>query len=425
MLAVGGDPEPPLDGRGSALRAEVRRHPRDRRAGVRPVADRRGCGRATATRSPSSSRTSSAALEDWGRDLSGTIVLDGEVVALDEAGTPQGFQRLQHRIHVSVPGYRSKKAILPPDEQPAALVVFDLLHRQRARPPRAAAHGSTGGARARARGAPVPLLDAAHQRAGGRRWPGAPRAREGAGVGGLLVKQARSPYRTGTRSPEWRKLKLQHVDEFVVCGCTEPQGARARFGALILGARTGDNAKNGTLSYVGDVGTGFNGAELDRLWGMLQRLATKASPFADTPVDAGQARALGDADAGGAGPLYGDHRRGSPAASGVPGPPRRQDGGRGRRAGGTRFASTGKAVQPRCTCARTATEGRQRVERGESRHRLRGRAPRRPRPERPRPTPNESRNHDEVPRRSPSTRARRQRCSISSSPSNNRRRMAG
>ena len=52
---------------------------------------------------------------------------------------------------------------------------------------------------------------------------------------GLLVKQARSPYRSGRRSPEWRKLKLQHVDEFVVCGYTEPQGTRARFGALILG----------------------------------------------------------------------------------------------------------------------------------------------------------------------------------------------
>ncbi len=52
---------------------------------------------------------------------------------------------------------------------------------------------------------------------------------------GLLVKQARSPYRAGKRSAEWRKLKLQNVDEFVVCGYTEPQGTRTRFGALILG----------------------------------------------------------------------------------------------------------------------------------------------------------------------------------------------
>ncbi len=54
------------------------------------------------------------AVATWGRDLEGPVVLDGEVVALDERGRPAGFQRLQHRIHVSVPGYRSKKAILPP-----------------------------------------------------------------------------------------------------------------------------------------------------------------------------------------------------------------------------------------------------------------------------------------------------------------------
>ena len=35
--------------------------------------------------------------------------------------------------------------------------------------------------------------------------------REREGWEGLLVKQARSPYRTGKRSPEWRKLKLEKV----------------------------------------------------------------------------------------------------------------------------------------------------------------------------------------------------------------------
>jgi ATP-dependent DNA ligase len=39
----------------------------------------------------------------------------------------RGFQRLQHRIHVTVPGFNSKKQILPPDEQPAAFIAFDLL----------------------------------------------------------------------------------------------------------------------------------------------------------------------------------------------------------------------------------------------------------------------------------------------------------
>ena len=52
------------------------------------------------------------AVGKWGRRLPGTVVLDGEVTALDAHGRPAGFQRLQHRIHVSVPGYRPNKAML-------------------------------------------------------------------------------------------------------------------------------------------------------------------------------------------------------------------------------------------------------------------------------------------------------------------------
>src|SRR6478672_13041118 len=65
-----------------------------------------------------------AAFGEWGRDLKGPVVLDGEIVALDAKGRPAGFQRLQNRIHVSVPGYRSSKPILHPDEQPAAFIAF-------------------------------------------------------------------------------------------------------------------------------------------------------------------------------------------------------------------------------------------------------------------------------------------------------------
>ena len=54
-------------------------------------------------------------------------MIDGEVVALDEEGRPASFQRIQHRIHVTVPGFNSKKQILTPEEQPVAFVAFDLL----------------------------------------------------------------------------------------------------------------------------------------------------------------------------------------------------------------------------------------------------------------------------------------------------------
>src|SRR5829696_6653184 len=67
------------------------------------------------------------ALATWLKKLKAPVVLDGEIVALDEEMRPASFQRLQHRIHVTVPGFRSKKKILPPQEQPAAFIAFDLL----------------------------------------------------------------------------------------------------------------------------------------------------------------------------------------------------------------------------------------------------------------------------------------------------------
>jgi bifunctional non-homologous end joining protein LigD len=101
---------------------------------------------------------------------------------------------------------------------------------------------------------------------------------------GLLVKYARSVYRDGRRSPEWLKMKITKQDEFVVGGWTEPKGARVYFGSLILGRYD----ESGNLVHVGDVGTGFNGAELERLWKLLQPSETKQSPFAGKPKSLGK-----------------------------------------------------------------------------------------------------------------------------------------
>ena len=219
------------------------------------------------------------AVGEWGRRLPGTVVLDGEVTALDAHGKPAGFQRLQHRIHVSVPGYRSSKPILPPDQQPAALIVFDLLREGdddlRGRPL------TERRARLEAlfrKHRPTTTFVRLTEQAVGDGRPLMVRAKH-EGWEGLLVKYARSPYRTGKRSPEWLKLKLQKQDEFVIGGWTAPQGTRAHFGALILGA-TGES---GTLEYVGDVGTGFSGAELTRLFDLLKRIETPTCPFAVKP----------------------------------------------------------------------------------------------------------------------------------------------
>jgi bifunctional non-homologous end joining protein LigD len=248
---------------------------------------------------------------EWGRALEGPVVLDAEIVALDEQGRPAGFQRLQHRIHVSVPGYRSRKPILAPEAQPAAIIVFDVLRNGdldlRSRPLTErrehlealfTAHPSAS-----------PLLRLAEQRAGDGR-PLLARA-DHEGWEGLLVKRARSRYQAGRRSPDWLKYKLHRQDEFVVGGWTAPKGTRSHFGALMLGVpsgprdlpppprlppppfrlrRTRGRASKASgprravsLRYVGDVGTGFTERELDKLWQLLRRLETPACPFGTPP----------------------------------------------------------------------------------------------------------------------------------------------
>ena len=224
-----------------------------------------------------------AALSAWAGTLTAPVVLDGEIVALDGRGRPAGFQRLQGRINVSVPGYRSSAKPQSPAEQPTALIVFDLLRDGdvdwRARPLRARRAALV----TRCAAMQGPALRVSDQVAADGHALYA-RARD-EGWEGLLVKVADSPYRAGRRTPEWRKFKIQQQDEFIVAGWTEPKGARHGFGALILGARAAD----GTLTYVGDVGTGFSGAELDRLFAMLETLATDTCPFGTPPKTPGKA----------------------------------------------------------------------------------------------------------------------------------------
>src|SRR5205807_9489579 len=87
---------------------------------------------------------------------------------------------------------------------------------------------------------------------------------------GLIAKHVDSQYKSGKRTPDWRKLKIVHEQEFVVGGWTEPRHSRAHFGALLLGVydaaaadSTADRsdssaASRGTcLVYVGHTGTGF------------------------------------------------------------------------------------------------------------------------------------------------------------------------
>jgi bifunctional non-homologous end joining protein LigD len=103
-------------------------------------------------------------------------------------------------------------------------------------------------------------------------------ARE-AGLEGVIAKRASSRYASGKRSRDWRKLKLHNEDEFVVAGYTRGSGRRSgTFGALVLAVNDGDG-----LRYVGNVGTGFDDREIDRLLALLAPLHRPTTPFPSPP----------------------------------------------------------------------------------------------------------------------------------------------
>jgi len=92
---------------------------------------------------------------------------------------------------------------------------------------------------------------------------------------GVIAKRADAPY-TSTRSEAWLKLKCIQRQEFVVCGYTDRSDGTAQVGSLILGVHSAD----GHLVSVGSVGTGWSSAEARALKTRLSRLHTEAPPFA-------------------------------------------------------------------------------------------------------------------------------------------------
>jgi bifunctional non-homologous end joining protein LigD len=237
------------------------------------------------------------ALEHWSRKLKQPLVIDGEIVALDDKGQPTGFQQLQGRIHVGRTG--SAAPIL--DGRPTALIAFDLLREgDRDLRDRPLLERRKALERIFSRtGSPLLRISeivrgdgrALYQRALSNGWEG------------LIAKQADSRYASGKRSPDWRKLKIVHEQEFVIGGWTEPRQTRVHFGALLLGVY--DSAKRGQglrttdkrraskdhgpgtnddkLTYVGHTGTGFGERELTRLMKLMQPLESSECPFRARP----------------------------------------------------------------------------------------------------------------------------------------------
>jgi bifunctional non-homologous end joining protein LigD len=198
-------------------------------------------------------------------------VLDGEIVAIID-GAPARFQELQGRMHLGdaegIAGHAQ--------DAPAALLAFDLLLDgddvllSEPWTARRARLEQRLGARASARiqlgesvvGEGMAMLERA--RASG--WEG------------VIAKRTDATYSPGQRAKHWLKLKIEHRQEFVIGGYTEPRNSRQHIGALLLGYF--DDA--GRLVYVGHTGGGFTRDGLRDMARRLAPLARKTSPFADT-----------------------------------------------------------------------------------------------------------------------------------------------
>jgi bifunctional non-homologous end joining protein LigD len=178
-------------------------------------------------------------------------VIDGELVALDAEGRPR-FQLMQQ----------------PRADTPLVYYAFDLLYLDgedlRGEPLVKRKE------RLEALLPDIPLIRySTHVQMQGKKFFRAAKAQK---LEGVMAKRADSPYRSGKRSDDWLKVKVDMRQEAVIIGYTEPRGSRSGFGALILAVRDGERWK-----YIGHTGTGFGRNGHDELHRKMQPLIRKTS----------------------------------------------------------------------------------------------------------------------------------------------------
>lgn len=191
-----------------------------------------------------------------------SIVLDGEVCALDDHGVPN-FQALQNAL--SSPALRRNLVYF----------VFDVLFvdgydvRDRPLAVRKALLESI------LHGQKEPLSYVRHVEASeGKKLFELACEND---MEGVIAKRSDRTY-VGERSRDWLKVKCTKRQEMVIVGYTAPQNSRAGFGALLLGVN-----EKGRLRYAGKVGTGFSDTTLREIGKKLDALVVRAPPVEDAP----------------------------------------------------------------------------------------------------------------------------------------------
>jgi bifunctional non-homologous end joining protein LigD len=211
------------------------------------------------------------ALRALGKKAERELVLDGEIIAVIK-GEIARFQALQDRMHVKADTAIGDFA----RRQPAAIVLFDILVDAAdvlLKEPWSTRRKHLEQLLRRRTNDRVRLSESI---------PGdgeemLTRVRRD-GWEGIIAKRTDSLYQPGVRSKAWLKLKVEHRQEFVVGGWTEPRNTREHIGALLLGYFDGKHFK-----YVGHTGGGFTRAGLQEMHRRLSRLERKTSPFEQPP----------------------------------------------------------------------------------------------------------------------------------------------
>ncbi|WP_210208232.1 non-homologous end-joining DNA ligase, partial [Rhodoplanes roseus] len=99
------------------------------------------------------------------------------------------------------------------------------------------------------------------------------------GLEGIVSKRSDAPYRSG-RGTDWIKSKCADRQEFVVGGYRLATGSTRAVGALAVGT-----FQDGTLHYVGRIGTGYTQKTASELFKRLSPLKIPKMPFASLPAD--------------------------------------------------------------------------------------------------------------------------------------------
>ena len=201
-------------------------------------------------------------------------VLDGELVAFDEAGRPS-FQVLQGRIHLASAALVAERM----RAVPVVLVLFDLLHLS-GRSTRELAYEERRS-----------LLEELGLEGP---WRQVPRFHSGEGsallaaskrqgLEGIVAKRLGSVYEPGRRGGAWQKIKNLRSQEVVIGGWLPGNGRRSgTIGALLAGYYEGEE-----LRFAGKVGTGFREQDLELLSERLGALRRETSPFSGRQPERG------------------------------------------------------------------------------------------------------------------------------------------